>query len=79
MQPISIRVTGEYEEFARFIEATAALPRIVTQHDISIRPGGGALTMDMVARTYRYLDEEELAEIAAAQQQKAKGKGRRRR
>lgn len=68
VQPISIRVTGNYHEFGEFISTVAALPRIVTQHDVRITPAPGAareeegtmLVMDMVARTYRYLEEEEM-------------------
>ncbi len=68
VQPIQIRVTGTYHEFGEFISAVAALPRIVTQHDISITPvarkpgskGEVTLVMDMTARTYRYLDEDEI-------------------
>ena len=74
--PIQIRVTGTYHEFGEFISDVAALPRIVTIQDISIRPSieksaeksatgsGGtdasALVMDAVAKTYRYLDESEI-------------------
>jgi type IV pilus assembly protein PilO len=59
--PISIRVKGDYHEFGNFISGVAALPRIVTVHDIDMAPGkdGGELTMDMLAKTYRYIDEEE--------------------
>ena len=59
--PISIRVKGSYHEFGSFISGVAALPRIVTVHDIEMVPGkdGGELTMDMLAKTYRYIDEEE--------------------
>ena len=59
--PISIRVKGDYHEFGNFISGVAALPRIVTVHDIEMAPGkdGGELTMDMLAKTYRYIDEEE--------------------
>jgi len=65
IQPITIRVTGGYHEFGKFIGATAALSRIVTQHDIVIRAGSGGslnekLTMDITAKTYRYLDEDEI-------------------
>lgn len=63
IQPIQIRVTGSYHEFGEFISAVAALPRIVTVHDISIKPRdaseSGDLTMGIIARTYRYLDEGE--------------------
>jgi len=59
--PISIRVKGSYHEFGSFISGVAALPRIVTVHDVEMVPGkdGGELTMDMLAKTYRYIDEEE--------------------
>lgn len=59
--PISIRVKGDYHEFGNFISGVAALPRIVTVHDINIVPGDedGGLSMDILAKTYRYMDEEE--------------------
>ncbi|HHH43137.1 MAG TPA: pilus assembly protein PilO [Gammaproteobacteria bacterium] len=58
--PISIRVKGTYHEFGNFISGIAALPRIVTVHNISMEPSeGGELTMSILAKTYRYLDEEE--------------------
>lgn len=61
--PIQIRVTGDYHEFGQFISGVSDLPRIVTQHDIKIRPEDDSLTMETTAKTYRYLDEnEELAE-----------------
>jgi type IV pilus assembly protein PilO len=62
--PIKLRYTGSYHELGNFVSGIAALPRIVTLHDISIRPvsGQGAapddLTLDVTAKTYRYLDEE---------------------
>lgn len=64
--PIKIRLTGSYHEFGEFVSGIAALPRIVTLHDIEIRPAKPGvvddLTLDLTARTYRYLDEEEMAE-----------------
>lgn len=58
--PISIRVKGDYHEFGNFISGVAALPRIVTVHDVNITPGKeGGLNMDLLAKTYRYMDEEE--------------------
>lgn len=58
--PISIRVKGDYHEFGNFISGVAALPRIVTVHDINMEPHkDGGLTMDILAKTYRYMDEEE--------------------
>ncbi len=59
--PISIKVKGTYHEFGNFVSGMAALPRIVTVHNISIKPIGdtGELSMDLKAKTYRYLDENE--------------------
>jgi type IV pilus assembly protein PilO len=62
--PIKLRYTGSYHELGNFVSGIAALPRIVTLHDISIRPAnrqGAApdeLVLDVTAKTYRYLDEE---------------------
>ncbi|HVS26866.1 MAG TPA: type 4a pilus biogenesis protein PilO [Burkholderiales bacterium] len=60
--PITIRITGNYHEIGAFASDIAKLPRIVTLNDVSINPGqAGVLTMDAVAKTFRYLDEEEIA------------------
>ncbi len=56
--PIQLRASGGYHEFGDFVSGLAALPRIVTLHDISISPSGGELNMTVTARTYRYLDED---------------------
>ena len=60
--PIKLRYTGSYHELGNFVSGIAALPRIVTLHDISIKPVSGSnpdeLTLDVTAKTYRYLDEE---------------------
>jgi type IV pilus assembly protein PilO len=63
--PISIRVKGRYHDFGAFVSGVAALPRIVTLHDIKIKPvgsqkdkGGSRLVMDLTAKTYRYIEEE---------------------
>ncbi|HID81252.1 MAG TPA: pilus assembly protein PilO [Chromatiales bacterium] len=60
-KPIEIKVQGTYEEMARFASGIASLPRIVTLHDINIKPveDSKELTMDVIAKTYRYLDDEE--------------------
>jgi type IV pilus assembly protein PilO len=59
--PIKLRVTGQYHEFGSFVSGIAALPRIVTLHDFSITPGkDGKLVMEATAKTYRYLDEDEV-------------------
>ncbi len=60
--PINITVVGDYHEFGTFISGVSDLPRIVTNHDVRIRPqGDGRLVMQTVAKTYRYMDEEEEA------------------
>ena len=58
--PISIRVIGGYHEFGEFISGVAALPRIVTIHDVKITKVGNAgdLGMNLTAKTYRYLEED---------------------
>jgi type IV pilus assembly protein PilO len=63
--PIKIRLVGNYHEFGTFVSGIAALPRIVTLHDISITPVTGDktgaydnLTMDVTAKTYRYIEDE---------------------
>lgn len=61
-QPITLKVTGNYDDLGKFASDISQLPRIVTLNDISVNPGaGGMLAMDATAKTYRYLDEEELA------------------
>ncbi len=61
-QPIALKVTGNYDDLGKFASDISQLPRIVTLNDISIAPDkSGVLAMDAVAKTYRYLDEEELA------------------
>ncbi|QSP96088.1 type 4a pilus biogenesis protein PilO [Marinobacter salinisoli] len=55
--PINIRVSGSYHELASFVSSVASLPRIVTLHDLTIKPISGEaeqLDMQVVARTYRY-------------------------
>lgn len=59
--PISLRVFGTYHELGEFVSDVAALPRIVTLHNISIKPAdkesAGELVMEMTAKTYHYLAE----------------------
>lgn len=74
--PIQIKVSGDYHQFGNFVSGLAALPRIVTLHDITITPKSGAkgrgrdkdddesaqkLEMDLTATTYRYLSDDEEA------------------
>jgi type IV pilus assembly protein PilO len=69
--PIKIRLTGSYHEFGEFVSGIAALPRIVTLHDIQITPVASTgtsydqLQLDLTAKTYRYLDDEEIATVEA--------------
>lgn len=80
--PIRIRLTGSYHAFGSFVSGIAALPRIVTMHDVQLTPvntkgsPSDQLQMDLTAKTYRYLDDEEQAEVERAQKERAKnGKG----
>lgn len=60
--PIQITVIGNYHEFGNFISGVSDLPRIVTNHNIKIKPkGDGKLILQTTAKTYRYMDEEEEA------------------
>ena len=63
--PINIRLTGSYHQFGEFVSGIAALPRIVTLHDIDIKSDNkdayDQLSLDLTAKTYRYLDEDEIA------------------
>jgi type IV pilus assembly protein PilO len=79
--PISIRLTGGYHQMGVFAAGVAALPRIVTLHDIEIVPAtkessnAGDLVLNVTAKTYRYLDEEEQAADAKAGDKKGDKKG----
>ena len=66
--PINIRVSGNYHEFGDFVSGVAALPRIVTLHNIKIgrvSPTSTTLAMDLTAKTYRYLEDNERGGEAA--------------
>ena len=76
--PITVRVTGRYHDVGAFAADVANLSRIVTLHNLSIAPlsakdVNGALSMEAVARTYRYLDAHEVAEQKKAAAAKAAG------
>ncbi|MDQ5898611.1 type 4a pilus biogenesis protein PilO [Pseudaquabacterium rugosum] len=78
--PITVRVTGRFHDIGAFTADVANLSRIVTLHNLVIaapQDGSGTLTMDTIARTYRYLDPEELAEArkVKADEEKARRKG----
>src|SRR3989441_5998401 len=73
--PITVRVTGNYHDMGAFASDVAQLPRIVTLNDVSIANDKGTLTMETVAKTFRYLDEDEIAkQRRGAKDAKAKGK-----
>ncbi len=58
--PIAMKVTGDYHQIGQFVSGVAALPRIVTLHNLAIKRAGdksGKVTMDITAKTYRYFDE----------------------
>ncbi len=77
--PINVKLTGQYHDFGAFAADIARLSRIVTLNNISITGSAqakdGALAMDAVAKTFRYLDEEELAAKRKAAQAAKGGKG----
>lgn len=57
--PVQLRVRGNYEQLAEFVSSVSSMPRIVTVHDVFIRPQGGSdsnLSMEARVRTYRYLE-----------------------
>lgn len=77
-QPIKIQLSGSYHQMGEFVSNIAALPRIVTLHDVNIRPTSGTaafdqLTMDVTAKTYRYLDDEEVATAERARRAANRG------
>ncbi len=73
-RPISVRMLGDYHQFGEFVSGVASLPRVVilTMHDINlrranirdIRGGDGRLFLEGTVKTYRYIDEDEAAELA---------------
>lgn len=69
--PVTLRITGSYHDMGQFASDIGQLSRIVTLNDIGLTSGGkdGALVMDVTAKTFRYLDEDEVA----AQNRAAKG------
>ncbi|MDP2794231.1 MAG: type 4a pilus biogenesis protein PilO [Sulfurisoma sp.] len=67
--PVSLKLTGNYHDLGAFAGDIARLSRIVTLNEISLVPGkDNVMTMDTVAKTFRYLDEQELAAVKKAQQ-----------
>jgi type IV pilus assembly protein PilO len=76
--PITIRLVGGFHELGHFTSDVANLPRIVTLNNLGLKRDekSGQLIMEAIAKTYRYLDQEEIAAQRAAQ---AKNKGKKRR
>ena len=75
--PIAIKITGNYHDMGAFASDVAQLPRIVTLNDLAIVNDKGTLRMDAVAKTFRYLDEEEIQRqrmIAKQAKEKARKK-----
>jgi type IV pilus assembly protein PilO len=73
--PISVRITGNYHDMGAFASDVAQLPRIVTLNDVGIVNDKGTLIMEATAKTFRYLDEEEVAkQRKAAKDAKDKSK-----
>jgi type IV pilus assembly protein PilO len=78
--PIKIRLTGSYHQMGEFVSGIAALPRIVTLHDITIKPENkdmyDNLSFELTAKTFRYLDDSEVAaaEKATADEKASKKK-----
>ncbi|WP_045737951.1 type 4a pilus biogenesis protein PilO [Xanthomonas sp. MUS 060] len=85
-KPIALRMVGSYHQFGAFVSGVASLPRVVilTMHDINLKPrdkasggGRGELELSGTVKTYRYLDDKEMAdqEKAAAEKKNAKQGG----
>ena len=73
--PIQLKISGGYHDFGAFATDISKLSRIVTLNDIQLTSGkDGQIIMDSVAKTYRYLDEEEVAAQRKANRAKSKGK-----
>jgi type IV pilus assembly protein PilO len=71
--PVNLKVTGNYHDLGAFASDVAKLPRIVLLNDLNVTNlREGALTMEAVAKTYRYLDSEELAKQRKIAKDKAK-------
>lgn len=75
--PITVKINGGYHDFGAFAADIAKLPRIVTLNNISITPvkDGGQLSLDATTKTFRYLDEEEVAKQKKAEQEKKAAQG----
>jgi type IV pilus assembly protein PilO len=74
-RPLKIRLAGTYHQLGEFVSGIAALPRIVTLHNVEIKTVSkdsfDQLQMDVTAKTYRYLDDQEVADSEAAKKKNA--------
>jgi type IV pilus assembly protein PilO len=74
--PIDIKVAGTYHDIGEFAADMAKMPRIVTLNNLNVVAGaGGVLQLDAIAKTFRYLDQDELDAQAKARKSKKKEKG----
>jgi type IV pilus assembly protein PilO len=75
--PIKIKLTGSYHQMGEFVSGIAALPRIVTLHEMTIKTDNkdayDQLSFELTAKTFRYLDD---AEVAAAEKAKSEEKSK---
>ena len=73
--PVSLKVTGNYHDLGAFASDVAKMPRIVLLTDLKVDPPNkeGLLSMEAVAKTYRYLDEEEVSKQRKASKDKKAG------
>ena len=75
--PVNIKVSGNYHDLGAFASDVAKMPRIVLLTDLKLDPPkDGLLAMEAVAKTYRYLDEEEVAKQRKAAKDKAAKAGK---
>lgn len=73
--PITVRITGRYHDLGAFASDIANLPRIVTLNNLNLQQTkDGSLTLDATAKTFRYLDDEEVASLRKAAAAKAAAK-----
>ena len=74
-RPIAVKVVGNYHDMGAFASDVGQLPRIVTLNDVTIQAQKDVLVMDATARTFRYLDDEEVAAQRKAGSKKGGAKG----
>jgi type IV pilus assembly protein PilO len=74
--PITIKLTGTYHDIGAFASDVSQLSRIVTLNDVAMSEKDGTLTLDAIAKTFRYLDEGEIAAQRKAARDAAKPRGK---